>query len=242
MLNAWQQVVTPTVTNESMQLPSSSVDDETNPAIKTAPWLAQPTIPKPTVPDTISESVTSLLSRKELESAILDAAPNKATGTNNQRSNELKISTNISKDIILAIFNLAQIDGIQPSSWKSGLVILIHKKGPAENPLNYRPIALLQTLYKLYTAILNARLVTAMESVNAISKIQAGFLRKRGTAEQIANHIATLQNAKHNKRELHVTYIDLQKAFDTVPIIGIQQALQRYKMSMDHGMLQRREK
>jgi hypothetical protein len=106
--------------------------------------------------------------------------------------------------------------------------VLLHKKDAPENAMNYRPIALLQTLCKVLTSVLNRRLVSVLESTSAISPLQAGFLRNRGTTEQIAEHLAILSNANTHKKELHVTYIDLQKAFDTVPLAGIQHALSRY--------------
>ena len=77
---------------------------------------------------------------------------------------------------------------------------------------------------------MNRRLVDLLESTHAISPLQAGFLRNRGTTEQVAEHLATLSNANAHKKELHVTYIDLQKAFDTVPLAGIQHALTQYRV------------
>ena len=45
----------------------------------------------------------------------------------------------------------------------SALVTPIHKKGPAGDPANYRPIAVGEPLYRLYTIILNDRLVAWSE-------------------------------------------------------------------------------
>ncbi len=181
--------------------------------LKRFPFLTpDPALPK--TPAAITTAVSTIILQEEFATAIASAAPDKATGTNNQRSNELKKALPETLDIMLAIANLSIIQKKQPSSWKLGHVVLLHKKGASENAMNYRPIALLQSLYKIVTAVLNTRVVTVLEANNAITPLQAGFLHNRGTTEQVAEHIATLSNAKANKNELHVTYIDLQKAFE----------------------------
>jgi hypothetical protein len=78
--------------------------------------------------------------------------------------------------------------------------------------MNYRPIAFLQILSKVQSSVLNSRLISVLEHNGSISPKQAGFLRNRGTMEQVAEHLATLSNAKTNKKQLHLAYIDLQKA------------------------------
>ena len=41
--------------------------------------------------------------------------------------------------------------------------IMIYKKGSVENPGNYRPIALLQSVYKLHAALLWNRLIAGLD-------------------------------------------------------------------------------
>ncbi len=176
------------------------------------------------------EAVNSLITYTELTTATSQLALNKAPGTNHQRSNQQKHTSPVVTDITLYLINLSIVQKIQPSSWAKALVCLIHKKGPRSNPLNYRPIALLQIISKLYTSVLNARLVTILEANGAISPSQAGFLRNRSTQELVAHHLGTINNARIHKKELHVLYFDLEKAFDTVPHNGLRHALSLYQI------------
>ena len=62
-------------------------------------------------------------------------------------------------------------------------VILLFKKGDKNNLANYRPISLLNTNYKILTAILQKRI---SESLDAhLQSTQYGFRKKRGTAQAI---------------------------------------------------------
>ncbi|KAG2820164.1 hypothetical protein PC112_g11887 [Phytophthora cactorum] len=44
-----------------------------------------------------------------------------------------------------------------PQSWKQGIVRLIYKKDPREDPANWRPICPQQVIYKTYTGLLDRR-------------------------------------------------------------------------------------
>ena len=65
--------------------------------------------------------------------------------------------------------------GRLPACVSSALVTPIHKKGPAGDPANYRPIAVGEPLYRLITIILNDRLVAWSEEHGLRSPVQAGF-------------------------------------------------------------------
>ena len=57
-----------------------------------------------------------------------------------------------SKAIVLHIINEWKDDGKLPDELAIANIVTIFKKGNVEDPNNYRPIALLQTLYKLHAA------------------------------------------------------------------------------------------
>ena len=72
-----------------------------------------------------------------------------------------------------------------PQDWKKSVFIPILKKGNAKECLNYCTIALIPQASKVMLKILQAKL---QKYVNCeLPVVQAGFRKRRGTRDQIAN-------------------------------------------------------
>ena len=90
-----------------------------------------------------------------------------------------------------------------------------HKKGGTLDPANYRPTAVGDPLYRLYTVILNARLVNWSEKhgLRSIrSPSQAGVRPGRSTVHR---YFAPRHFIDHAKQALYTRFVGLQKAYDT---------------------------
>ena len=72
-----------------------------------------------------------------------------------------------------------------PPDWKWSVFIPIPKKGNAKECSNYHTIALISHASKLMLKILQARLQQYMN--HELPDVQAGFRKRRGTRDQIAN-------------------------------------------------------
>ena len=59
------------------------------------------------------------------------------------------------------------------------------KKGAQNDKKNYRPINILSCMGRLFTSILNNRLYTLSEELNAICQNQAGFRKGYSTVDNI---------------------------------------------------------
>jgi hypothetical protein len=79
---------------------------------------------------------------------------------------------------IMAVINKALVDGKFPEWWKNVQVTLMTKKAPAERLSNQRPVALCNTIYKLFSIIINSRLTRAVEE-NAILEFEQEGGRRR---------------------------------------------------------------
>ena len=77
-------------------------------------------------------------------------------------------------------------------------------------PLNYRGIHLLSVVSKLYSSILNERLLTYLDTENMLVDEQNGFRPNRSCQDHVYTACTVIQNRKKH------TFIDLQKAFDFV--------------------------
>ena len=82
-----------------------------------------------------------------------------------------------------------------PTEVLQARVVLIFKKGDKADLANYRPISLLNSIYKLYTALIQKRLADKLDQHLQIT--QFGFRKKRGTADAL--HIATLHKTNDRK-------------------------------------------
>lgn len=104
-----------------------------------------------------------------------------------------------------------------PQDWKSSSIVPVHKTGDKQILQNYRPIALINNFAKIFEKCLKNRVMNFLETNNTIYKNQYGFRPNLSTEDAIfnlTNEINTNLNA--NKKNLSV-FIDLAKAFDTVP-------------------------
>ncbi|UYV61968.1 hypothetical protein LAZ67_1007216 [Cordylochernes scorpioides] len=108
--------------------------------------------------------------------------------------------------------------GHYPTIWTKSIIHPIFKSGDKDNPSNYRGIALISNLSKLFTTILRSRLNEWVERRNVISENQAGFRRGRSCVDLIFTLTTLIQLSLRKKRgKLYVFFVDLRKAFDTVP-------------------------
>ena len=68
------------------------------------------------------------------------------------------------KHVYHKLFNIVLTTGIVPDGWTVGVINPIYKnKGDVTDPANYRPITLLSCFGKLFTSILNERLLKFVE-------------------------------------------------------------------------------
>lgn len=79
-------------------------------------------------------------------------------------------------EIVPTILNTCRKNGRIPPSWKESTTILIHKGDDPSSMDNWRPIALQNTIYKIYAAIIASRISNWAITGNIISPSQKGFL------------------------------------------------------------------
>ena len=120
-------------------------------------------------------------------------------------------------EYIANIFNASLASGYFPKKFKSAILKLIPKDGKdATIPTNYRPIALLDNIGKIFEKLINSRLRQFLEENNLYNPQQYGFRQGKSTT-----HVTNLihECIKHNHAQGYKTAIlskDVQKAFDTV--------------------------
>lgn len=102
----------------------------------------------------------------QVEQAIKAMKNNKAPGTDGYRAEFYKVYVELLAEPLSALFNYILAREEFPPSWTLASVVVIPKTGRDErDPKSYRPISLLNSDYKVFTAVLTRRLNAIMGSM-----------------------------------------------------------------------------
>ncbi|CAD6237858.1 GSCOCG00012496001-RA-CDS [Cotesia congregata] len=97
-------------------------------------------------------------------------------------------------------------------------MFMLHKKGDPSDLQNYRGIALVNCITKIFTSIINDRLRYWAESNGLLPEEQAGFRENRSCDDNIFILQTTLQMLiRHKGASALILFIDFKRAFDSVP-------------------------
>ncbi|KAK6755599.1 hypothetical protein RB195_014147 [Necator americanus] len=110
-----------------------------------------------------------------------------------------------------------------PDQWKTSRTVLIHKKGDREDLRNYRPICLLSVLYKVFTKIILTRISRTLDE--AQPQEQAGFRQGFSCLDHIQTVSKVIEVCREYRLPLVLTFVDYEKAFDSVETNAILSAL-----------------
>jgi hypothetical protein len=121
-------------------------------------------------------------------------------------------------EIILKLFNLILKSGEILPDWLISYIVPIHKGGAKSDPGNYRGVSLLSCLGKFFLSIINKRLVKFCVEKGILSESQLGFQQgnRCSDAHLIIHNLITKNCYKYSKK-IYSCFIDLSKAFDTIP-------------------------
>ncbi|ERL96232.1 hypothetical protein D910_01513, partial [Dendroctonus ponderosae] len=131
----------------------------------------------------------------------------------------------VGAQIIAAVLNCAKRLKYTPKAWTTSLTILIHKKGSREDVTNWRPISLSNTIAKIHTSVLAERLGAWATRNSRLGESQKGFLQMDGCAEHNFVLQSIIADARRNRRQCCVAWLDLANAFGSIPHETIFQSL-----------------
>lgn len=104
-----------------------------------------------------------------------------------------------------------------PEKWGNLQSVMILKKGDAQDPFNYRPITLVNTITKICTHILSDKMTKWATESNFFSEFQSGFLRGRGCMDYLFTFISLIQiNASRGNRALYAIFVDFKNASPSI--------------------------
>lgn len=140
-----------------------------------------------------------------------------AVGWDNIPINIIKRFKHLLAPPLTHIFQLCLSNGIFPKLLKKAVVTPVLKSGDKNCINNYRPISVLTGLSKILEKIINNRLVKYLEDNKLLSDRQFGFRPKRSTSQAVHQLIDYLTTNLDNGRHSIGIFLDIAKAFDTIP-------------------------
>ena len=101
------------------------------------------------------------------------------------------------------------------SEWRDAEIVPIPKKGDLRSCDNWRGISLLDVVGKLFPRVIQDRLQELSEDV--LRESQCGFRKGRGCVDMVFVARQLIKKAIEHDTPLYVIFVDLKKAYDSIP-------------------------
>ena len=164
-----------------------------------------------TDPETSTNAPTLI----EVTRAIRRLKNGKAAGPDCITPELLKFAEKPVSTALYKLFNIVWASGKVPAEWKEGIIVSLYKgKGSHTDCGSYRPISLLSVPGKVFAHVLLARIQPLLNKQKRPQ--QSGFTAGRSTMDAILALRLLAELHRAFNRPLHVAYIDLKAAFDSV--------------------------
>lgn len=112
------------------------------------------------------------------------------------------------------LFNHSLQSGKFPKNWRSSFLIPIFKSGDKSDIKNYRGVAILSAVPKLFEKLVTQKLYTAF--MDHIDINQHGFVKGRSTTTNLVDYTSYILQNMENGNQIDSIYTDFSKAFDKI--------------------------
>ena len=153
----------------------------------------------------------------EVRRLLLKLKPNKSPGPDNIAPCVLRECVSELAPSLAHILNKWFSSGLLPNQWKCADITPLHKKGSKSLRENYHPISLTSIVCKIGEKNVFYRLHKFWQETGLINNNKFDFLKGRSTVTQLLSSLNDWAKSRNLSRPTDVVFLDLAKAFDSVP-------------------------
>jgi hypothetical protein len=150
----------------------------------------------------------------EIIKATQSLKTDKAAGIDGIPAEFLKVDTNTTGNLLLPLFQKIWVEETFPTEWKEGVICKIPKKGNLLNCNNWRGLTLLSVFSKIMARIILNRIGERIDST--LKRHQVGFRSGGSCVDHINTLRIILEQYTGFNSEIHLMFVDFEKAFDRV--------------------------
>ena len=162
-----------------------------------------------------NEYINKNISYTEIQNIVKQLKNQKAVGMD-LLPNEI-IKSNSIHIFMFHFFSYCFENGVVPTDWTKAIISPVLKPGKdPHEPLNYRGISLLSCMGKVYSALINSRIVKYCDMQSLICEEQNGFRRGRSCTDHLFVVTSIIRNRLSTNQNTFVALVDFEKAFDWV--------------------------
>ena len=173
----------------------------------------------------ITDSEAHFISMEKLITSIKSFGNFKAPGSDGLCPFVYKQLGPLALQRLLQIYKASYLLGITPQIWRDVKVIFIPKVGKTDfsDPRSFRPISLMQFMYK----ILEKLLLWEQEGPNGLQlhENQHGFRKGRSCESTLTSFVGCIEKGLQNKHYTVALFVDIKGAFDNIKNENIVNAM-----------------
>ena len=158
------------------------------------------------------------IERVEVKKVVSELKNGKAAGYDGVPYEMYKFGGEKVVDMLVNMFRSVWEEMKVPEKWNECKVMLLHKGGyKCKKELkNYRPIALMDTIGKIFCMILNNRLKECVDRRGILSEEQNGFRMNRRGEDNLFIVREIIEWCNRESKKGYVAFLDIEKAYDRV--------------------------
>lgn len=151
-----------------------------------------------------------------IKKVILSLRNTQSEGYDGISTKILKICKDELVHVLVFLINLSLQTGKFPEKLKVSIVKPLFKKGDKKDMSNYRPIAILPVISKIFEKVMHQQITAFFDKYDLVNKNQHGFQKQKSTMHAAFDLTNEVMQSVNVKNFTTVVFLDMSKAFDCV--------------------------